>query len=308
MHKKRNEIEEKPKMVPSRRRALTSLPVPKLSEECASIAMQIEQDNLESYSSFLHESEHGFETPRSDLFHKNKTVTTKIFSDRCSQPEKVKISIRLKEQGQNRLYFNSTYAKIKNDIAVDLISKHESTEKFRAKMLDWMIEVLKFYGQTEQTVFRAWWFLDFYLLRTNVSVKPLDLHLLGSTCIFLASKQEEIRPIKLSVLISEICKNKVTSDDIMNKEFEIMNTINFMSQTPNFYCLTKCCLPLFEIEDLVLLKFIDNITLLIIKMAIFFRNLMSQFTCCEMTGAAIIMSLKLAENLQENFNAEAYVS
>jgi len=43
---------------------------------------------------------------------------------------------------------------------------------------------------------------------------PHDLHLIGVASMFMASKYEEIYPVKLSVVYEKIAHKKLTKDDI----------------------------------------------------------------------------------------------
>lgn len=64
--------------------------------------------------------------------------------------------------------------------------------------------------------------MDHYLSKTIKSHAPADLHLLGVTCMFMASKFEEIYPLKLNVVYEKIAHRKITKDDIKSKEDDIM--------------------------------------------------------------------------------------
>ena len=52
----------------------------------------------------------------------------------------------------------------------NFLTKHGVNEKLRAKMMDWMVEVLKIYQQREQTIFRAFFLLDYFLWKCPQSV------------------------------------------------------------------------------------------------------------------------------------------
>lgn len=59
-------------------------------------------------------------------------------------------------------------------------------------MIDWMIEVLTNFKCEDQTFFLAVSLMDRYLQKSSVKHEVSELHLLGVTCMFIASKYEDI--------------------------------------------------------------------------------------------------------------------
>jgi len=66
-------------------------------------------------------------------------------------------------------------------------------------MVDWMLEVFGNYDKTSNnyTYFRAIGIMDNYLYSTKKRLKNDDLHLIGVSCIFIASKYEDVYYISL---------------------------------------------------------------------------------------------------------------
>ena len=82
-----------------------------------------------------------------------------------------------------------------------LLDIHGVNERLRAKMMDWMIEVLKIYQQKEETIFRAFYLLDIYLWHCKERVRADKLHLLGTVCVMIASKNQEVKFIHTDQII-----------------------------------------------------------------------------------------------------------
>ena len=61
-------------------------------------------------------------------------------------------------------------------------------------MVDWMIEVLTNFKCDDQTFFLAVSLLDRYFKLKPETREVGDLHILGVTCMFMASKYEDIYP------------------------------------------------------------------------------------------------------------------
>lgn len=294
-------------MPETRRRALTALPLPKLPEESASLAMEIESDHMDHYSMAAGTSLAEPMSPQSASERKgglNSTILTTATPKLVFSPPG---PARSRSAVQHQIYLNHAKAKVVGSPATDFFAKHEITEKLRARMLDWMIEVLKIYQQSDETLFRAIALMDGYLAATPACVRPGDLHILGSTCMFLASKQEEVRPIKLSALVADICKDKLPADAILAKELEVMGALGFRSQRPDLFALMRCALNVLGIEESAVFSFVENITVLIAKMALFFREVVARFGVADIAAAILIMALKLAESVHPGFCAAPHI-
>lgn len=74
----------------------------------------------------------------------------------------------------------------------NFLDKHGVNERLRAKMFDWMIEVLKIYQQKEETIFRAFYLMDYFLWKCVEKVPGKKLHLVGTVCLMMASKNTEV--------------------------------------------------------------------------------------------------------------------
>jgi len=75
-------------------------------------------------------------------------------------------------------------------------------------MVDWMIEVLTTFKNSDQTFFLAVHILDRYFKN---SVKPLastELHISGIVSMFIASKYEDIIPLLMRTIVNKIGHSK----------------------------------------------------------------------------------------------------
>jgi len=89
-------------------------------------------------------------------------------------------------------------------------------------MIDWMVEVLSSYKCSDQSFFLACNFMDLYFQKCPLSLEVSDLHLVGVTSMFMASKYEEIYPLRLSVVHEKIAHKKLSLEAIKKKESEIL--------------------------------------------------------------------------------------
>ena len=86
-----------------------------------------------------------------------------------------------------------------------LIFGSEVEEIERARLLDWMIQVFRVLKKSsDQTFFQAIRIIDHYFLekeRLNLAIKKDDVHLLSLGGIFLASKLEDVVPVKMYQIV-----------------------------------------------------------------------------------------------------------
>jgi hypothetical protein len=80
-----------------------------------------------------------------------------------------------------------------------------------------MIEVLSSYKMSEDSFFKSVYYMDKFLERTSKRHETGDLHLIGVTSMFVATKYEEIHGFKLNTVFDKIAHRKMTKHSILNK-------------------------------------------------------------------------------------------
>lgn len=104
------------------------------------------------------------------------------------------------------------------------LDSHELKAAFRARMVDWMCEVLNIAFKNtccDQTLFLAVNLMDRYIqaLEERGQVfKSSDLHLTGVTCMFIASKYEDVHPLLMKTVYLKIGHEKIPVNKIIEKE------------------------------------------------------------------------------------------
>lgn len=115
----------------------------------------------------------------------NTAKTTITYLAEESDPIISKISMKL---------FNSSGMRIlktlieKEESFPAPLANHEISPQMRSRMIDWMIEVCSIYKKGEDTYFHAVYLFDKYLSLTDKILDDTDIHLIGITCLFSASK------------------------------------------------------------------------------------------------------------------------
>lgn len=130
-----------------------------------------------------------------------------------------------------RVYGNIVYKNCKFvDLQIcfpDPLKNHSIDSNFRTKLVDWIFEVINAFGFNEMTTFLTIFIIDAYLYKTKKKLKNEDLHIIGVTSLFIASKYEEVTPIHMHDLIEKICHNRFSENDIKKKEREILENLEY---------------------------------------------------------------------------------
>ena len=94
-----------------------------------------------------------------------------------------------------------------NQISSTYMSTHKINGVYRAKMVDWMMEVLSAFKCADQTFFLAVNLMDRYfdgLNKQNIVLELSELHTTGVVCMFMASKYEDVYPLLMKTVINKI--------------------------------------------------------------------------------------------------------
>lgn len=120
-----------------------------------------------------------------------------------------------------------------SELSDNHLQNHDLKASFRARMVDWMCEVLNIAFQnicSDQTFFLAVSIMDRYIeaLGNHGNVfKSSELHITGVTCMFIASKYEDVHPLLMKTVFNKIGHSKIPVESILRKEQDILRTIGF---------------------------------------------------------------------------------
>ena len=102
--------------------------------------------------------------------------------------------------------------------------------KNRKKVVDWMIQVTSedtYYF--DDTVHFAVSYMDRYLEKKNCK----ELVKLAATCIFIASKFNDVCPTSIGDVLQFSSKWDFTKQELIDFEFDVLDTLNFELAKPN---------------------------------------------------------------------------
>ena len=118
-------------------------------------------------------------------------------------------------------------------IMIDILKRHSISHEIRTKLVDWIFEVLFAYKCNDNTFYLTIHLIDAYLKKVKSKLGNSDIHLLGVTCLYIASKFEDMSPLDLETIKTTIAHNKFTDKEIRIKEREIIKTLEFKIITAN---------------------------------------------------------------------------
>ena len=114
----------------------------------------------------------------------------------------------------------------------------------RAKMVDWILEVLIHFQPFFEcsTFFRAVLIMDQYIKYSNTLLENDDIHLIGITCMYISSKYEDSFPIPLRRFSEKASHGKYSTEEIQHAEMIILRQSGYCisyksySETTSYYC------------------------------------------------------------------------
>lgn len=118
-------------------------------------------------------------------------------------------------------------------LTAECLARHKITAALRARMVDWMIEVLTNFKCEDQTFFLAVSLLDRYLKRKAAPQEIADLHVMGVCAMFIASKYEDIYPLKMKMVFEKIAHKKIPVERIKALELDYLKTIHYRIPAPS---------------------------------------------------------------------------
>ena len=160
------------------------------------------------------------------------------------------------------------------------IEGHEVSKEYRTKMLDWMVEVCTTFKCSKRTYFVAVQIFDKYLTRCgknqNRILQNKDVHSIGVTSMFIASKYEDVDALSSKKVSEKIAHRAIASREILKKEAEFLNLfefeIDFITHYDFYHTYRQKLANKTKKEsinyDLICADLLDRQALLLVKMAI----------------------------------------
>jgi len=124
------------------------------------------------------------------------------------------------------IYQYLRYLEVKHAIPQHYLDEHEEVNaKMRSILVDWLVQVHKRFKLESDTLYLTIGILDRYLSSCE-TIKKNEMQLIGITSLMIACKSEEILFPDIEDYVY-ICDNAYKSEQILKKELEIFQTLEF---------------------------------------------------------------------------------
>lgn len=135
-------------------------------------------------------------------------------------------------EGQYFRNYNSTSLLNKIPDVSNALAKTKVTEAVRTKMVDWIFEVLVKLDTVEyfsdHVFHRAVLIMDIYFMLCKDKVlDDNDVHLIGVTSMWIASKYDDTYPISINDFTQVAAPGSFANDDLKEMEFKILDSLSF---------------------------------------------------------------------------------
>lgn len=214
--------------------------------------------------------------------------TDRSMMTRESTGERSPLALGASSDPMCEVHFSSTLRRLAQK---NRCSSLQISERHRAAIFDWVVEVMAVYEQRDSTLFRCAALIDGFYAQ-NPSISPSDIHLTGAAAIAMASKLDNVKYIRLGVIQENICQGKFSKEEIAIRETELFKANDFRVAQPTQIELLATALALLPL-DASQRAFVSNSATMILRMCLFTREMSSECSPAELTGLAIILGLKI---------------
>ncbi len=167
-------------------------------------------------------------------------------------------------------------------------------------MIDWMIEVLTNFKCEDQTFFLAVQIMDRYFKEKRPARELSELHVIGVTSMFLASKMEDIYPLRMSMVYEKIGHKKLPIETIKTYERDILASLDYTLNCPTSFDFLRAYLKkMFPNQDSADRELINKMAIYLAKMNLHDYELCSTKKPSLLAVAALYVSLKICEQLRK---------
>lgn len=104
-------------------------------------------------------------------------------------------------------------------------------------MLDWMIEVTSSYKFSSKTYFAAVQLMDRYFKAEEQRIPITRLHIIGVIAMLIATKMDEVYPLKIKTVYDKIVHKKIEKKDLVEMEARMADKLGFTLNIWSFYDL-----------------------------------------------------------------------
>lgn len=136
------------------------------------------------------------------------------------------------------------------------------------------------------------------------------MHLVGVTCMFIASKYEEIYPFKLKLVYEKIAHKKISIEKIKKKEKEILEALDFNLSMPSCYEFLTAAIQMIFINKEITKKtktYLEQVCIYLLKMSLHDYDIITKQNQHILAASCILVGFKIIEQIDKKFSSEKMV-
>ncbi len=167
-----------------------------------------------------------------------------------------------------------------NQITPNLLDRHSITPELRTKMIDWILEVYLAFNYSDQCFFLTVHILDMYIAKSDRLLTDNDIHLIGIVAMYIASKFEESKSLRLDFLYEKIGYRNFSKEEILHMEIEIVKVIgleNLISTSAGEFINSLCFDFIYNNKEFVNKYNLKSLMKILEMNAIYFAKLITHF-------------------------------
>ena len=115
----------------------------------------------------------------------------------------------------------------KQNIQYGCLKSQNIKSAHRARMVNWMVEVMSAYNFTKRSYFLACAIMDNFFRISPKKYVDEDVHITGIISMYLASKIEEIQPMFLNELYYNVGHEAISVSTMKQKELEMLKVLGY---------------------------------------------------------------------------------
>ena len=170
-----------------------------------------------------------------------------------------------------------------------------------------MIEVLCSYKCTDMTFFVAVNYMDSFFKKTQKKHELNDLHLVGVASMYLATKYEEICPLRIHIMEHKISHGKFSKEEIRGKETELIQSMDFFCSPVTTLHFVDFGIQSLDLRDELsekLYNHLQKLSVYIAKMSCHDYELLNKYNQSQFAAACIYIGLKIIQQLESSFKID----
>lgn len=128
--------------------------------------------------------------------------------------------------------------------------------------------------------------------------------------MFIASKYEDVYPIKLNSLLEKAVYGKFSKEQIKDKEFEVLECLEFDVLGPNIFKFTQIMINKLDLKNQIepeKLAIMNDLLCYMNKMASYEYTIIKNSKTSLISAATFLVSFKLFEQIGRNFSIASNV-